>query len=72
MYIPLDERPCNYEYPKSILAISNIEMLRPPIEILGNKKEPADVNKLLAWIKENISYVDYLIISIDMLLYGEI
>ncbi|SNX54592.1 DUF4127 family protein [Thermoanaerobacterium sp. RBIITD] len=72
MYIPLDERPCNYIYPKMIMDISDIEMIEPPLDILGNKKIPADIDKLSGWIINNINNVSYLILSIDMLLYGGI
>lgn len=72
MYIPLDERPCNYEYPQSILDISDYELLRPPFTLLGKKKKPADIDKIWTWMKENVDEVTHLVISIDMFLYGGI
>jgi hypothetical protein len=70
IYIPLDERPCNFIYPEMILGISDIEIIKPPFEILGYKKRPADIDKLAKWMKENIRSVSYLIMSIDMFLFG--
>jgi len=72
MYIPLDERPCNYEFPKMIIDISDIDMIRPPKEILGCKKKPADVDKLWEWMRQNIERITHLVVSIDMLVYGGI
>ncbi|MFU0783131.1 MAG: DUF4127 domain-containing protein [Thermoanaerobacterium thermosaccharolyticum] len=72
MYIPLDERPCNYIYPKMIMDISDIEMIEPTLDILGNKKSAADVDKLKDWIINNINDVSHLVVSVDMLLYGGI
>ncbi len=70
MYIPLDERPCNYNYPDMILQISDIEMIKPPKEIMGYKKQPADIEKLTQWMFDNVEHVDYLVISLDMFVYG--
>lgn len=72
MYIPLDERPCNYEFPRMIIDISDIDMIRPPKEILGCKKKPADVDKLWEWMRQNIEGITHLVVSIDMLVYGGI
>ncbi len=70
MYIPLDERPCNYTYPEMILGISDVEMVKPPKDLLGYKKQPADLQELTEWMKENINKVNYLVISLDMFVYG--
>ena len=72
MFIPLDERPCNYNYPEMIYNITLDNLIKPPISILGNKKEPANVNKLQEWILKNLEGVSHLILSIDMLVYGGI
>jgi len=72
MYIPLDERPCNYQYPEMIYDIAEDKLIQPPLKLLGNKKQPADVDKLHNWIINNIQDVSYLVLSIDMLVYGGI
>ncbi len=41
MYIPLDERPCNYKYPINN-SNENIHMLIPPTALMPNKEKPAD------------------------------
>ncbi len=40
LYLPLDERPCNYHYPYDIAEANNkIEIIRPDLELLGLKKK---------------------------------
>ena len=47
LFIPLDERPCNYNFPLMI-AQSNqqIELVEPDKSFLGHKKKPAQWNIL--------------------------
>lgn len=71
MYIPLDERPCNYLFPKMISEIGeDIELVIPEIDLLSKKKKNADVAELWKWIFENLERCDYGILSIEMLVYG--
>ncbi len=73
MYIPVDERPCTYLYPQRLVeGNKQVEMIAPPKNILGDKKVPANVDMLWDWINENISDCDYMVVSIDMLIYGGI
>lgn len=69
--IPLDERPCNYRFPQMIAnAQHDITLITPPIELLGNKKEPANSWEICNFIEQHIMDCDNMILSIDMLLYG--
>ncbi len=71
LYLPLDERPCNLRYPQDIAKInSNIELIVPPISILGDKKTTADTDEISDFLISKISDCDVLICSIDMLCYG--
>lgn len=73
MFIPLDERPCNYNFAKYMLEDdSNIDLVIPPLDILGKKKIPANYELLKEFILCNIKDCYGLILSIDMLLYGGI
>lgn len=71
LFIPLDERPCNYNFPLMI-AQSNqqIELVEPDKSFLGHKKKPAQVEYFKQFIDENIEGCDNCIISIDMIVYG--
>lgn len=73
VYLPLDERPCNYAF-AGFLSEENpsFTLIRPDIGILGKKKIPADCEKINAFLAEECKDTDYLIVSTDMLLYGGI
>ena len=51
VFIPLDERPCNYIYPDYIGRMSGLELSMPPKEILGDFKKEADVEAVWEWTK---------------------
>ncbi|NEP57213.1 MAG: DUF4127 family protein [Symploca sp. SIO2G7] len=71
LYIPLDERPCNLYYPQMIARLKDkLELLVPPIELLGSKKQPADLNRLWHWIEAKSTICHSAILSIEMLVYG--
>ncbi len=66
--LPLDERPCNYEFPKKLFNHSDIEIVRP--QKLGSKKIPASFGVIEKFLREECANADGLVISMDMLLYG--
>lgn len=70
IYIPLDERPCNYKYPIQIAEGSSLEIIAPPKDILNNKKVPAKLDKLWRFVEEKIEECSYAVLSLDMLIYG--
>lgn len=72
VYLPLDERPCNAKFPKMIAAISDLSLAAPPNERLGRKKTPARFEDIRDWLLQETSDADYLILSVDMLVYGGI
>ena len=72
VFIPLDERPCNYVYPDYIGRMSGLHLSMPPKEILGDFKREADVEAVWEWTKEQVKGASHLVVSMDMLLYGGI
>ncbi|MGM9975207.1 MAG: DUF4127 family protein, partial [Clostridiaceae bacterium] len=71
IYIPLDERPCNLNFPQKIAATrGDVELVAPSKELLGDKRKAADVSKLWNFVSENIAEVDAAVLSLDMLVYG--
>ena len=47
LYLPLDERPCNWLFPQMMTrGVAELELLTPPKELLGRKKTPADLEGL--------------------------
>lgn len=73
LYLPLDERPCNYDFAKRIADCSGqIELLRPDLSIMGRKKIPADFQKIREFLLGNAAKAQACILSLDALLYGGI
>ena len=71
VYLPLDERPCNYKFPK-LLPKTNLNIINPSKDILGDKKIAANFEKIRNFLIDSTKDSDYLVLSIDMLLYGGI
>ena len=72
VFLPLDERPCNYDYPKQLSAMTDLEFVLPDRKLLGGKKKPANYSLIQDWLLSETKNADYLILSIDLLVYGGI
>ncbi len=66
--IPLDERPCNYNFPQLLYQGTDIQLVLP--NRLGQKKKPADVVEVADFLKKECKDAGYAIIAMDTLLYG--
>ena len=66
--LPLDERPCNYNFPAELFSHEDLEIIRP--EKLGFKKKAADRNQIRNFLERECRDADGLVLSADMLLYG--
>jgi len=73
VYLPLDERPCNYSF-VGFLSEENekYRLVRPELCELGDKKIPADYQKVKSFLLRECKEADYLVIAVDTLLYGGI
>ncbi len=69
--LPLDERPCNFDYPW-MMPKTECELILPPKGIMGQKKIPGDVWKIADWLMEQVEAADAMILSLDTLIYGGI
>ena len=69
--LPLDERPCNFDYPR-MMPKTDCELILPPKEIMGKKKTPGDVKKIADWLTDHVHEADAMILSLDTLVYGGI
>ncbi len=69
LLVPLDERPCNYEYPLH-LGVPRKMLSLPPKNLLGSKKRPGDFEALKTWLLSNIQEYSHVILSIDQWVYG--
>ncbi len=71
LYLPLDERPCNWLLPQNMVAGSGAaELITPSIQLLGNKKQPADTGKLWNFVQQQIEHCDCAVLSAEMLFFG--
>lgn len=68
--LPLDDRPCTYDFPARIGAIGGAEVLLPPREAMGNLTRNADRKVLAAWLDEVGPSADALVVALDTLAYG--
>ena len=66
--LPLDERPCNFDFPPKIFNGEKYTVVCP--QKLGQKKTPAAYEDIRAFLLENIESADAAVISVDTLLYG--
>ena len=72
VYIPLDERPCNYHFATKIANGSGVRVICPEPSALGDKKQSASFELLRDFMLENAVEADSYVVSLDMLLYGGI
>lgn len=72
VYLPLDERPCNYLFPQKLAGMTDLELVVPDRALLGNKKQPADTSAVRNWLLQAVEGADYLLVSVDLLVYGGI
>ncbi|MFS0871794.1 DUF4127 family protein [Paenibacillus xylanilyticus] len=70
--VPLDERPCNYEFPYLLAHGTEFTVERPPLEMMGLKKRPGDVEQLWSWLEKSCAGADGAVVALDTLLYGGI
>lgn len=73
VYLPLDERPCNYDFCGFMVENnSEINLVTPKKSDLGFKKTPAEYLSVSGFLLRECLNADYLILAVDMLLYGGI
>ncbi len=70
LYIPLDDRPVNYDCPIMLANIANINLSTPPLSMLGHFTRPGNPDDISKWLINNAHNADVLIVSADMLAYG--
>ena len=67
--IPLDDRPCNYNYPK-LLPTEDYEIILPDKKIMPYHKQEGNHQELEKWLLANILESDACILSMDTLIFG--
>jgi hypothetical protein len=71
LVIPIDDRPATGQFAQMIANMASSEVRFPPFHLLGRFTKPGDPDAILDWLREqDLSRVDSLVISSDMLAYG--
>jgi len=70
VYVPVDERPCNYDFPQEIFKDTDIDLVVPSKSVMPHKKAPADNAMLNDFLLSETKDAYGLVISMDTLLYG--
>jgi hypothetical protein len=70
--VPLDERPCNVNFPRYLARMTDVTLVVPDPAMLGDKKRPADIDRVWRFLEEESQHAQGVVVSIDMLLYGGI
>ena len=71
--IPIDERPCTYDYPAMLASMANnINFIEIPRDLMGNLKVPGNMDGMRDFLLKECADADYAIIALDSLLYGGI
>ena len=71
--VPLDERPCTYDYPNMLASLANdIDFVEVPRNLMGDLKIKGNIEGIDNFLYENCKDADYAVVAIDTLLYGGI
>ncbi len=68
--LPLDSRPCTYDFPVQLALSGGLEPCIPPLELMDWYRRPSDFCKISAWLEETCADAQALICSLDQLAYG--
>jgi hypothetical protein len=70
LYVPLDNRPVNYDYVAELNNLTNFNLLIPPREYLNSGELSTDTEALWQWLLENANKADAMVLSLDTLYFG--
>ncbi|SCX74878.1 DUF4127 family protein [Alkaliphilus peptidifermentans] len=68
--LPIDSRPCTYEFPVRLAGIAGVEIYTPPMTIMDQFKIPSGFNDIANWLEEQAAKTDVLVLSVEQLLHG--
>ncbi|HVU16515.1 MAG TPA: DUF4127 family protein [Candidatus Didemnitutus sp.] len=69
-FLPVDDRPVNYDYPQYLARIAGLTVRLPPREWLGNPWRESRHENLLSWLTQAATGAEAVIVAIDTLGYG--
>ncbi|MGD9886346.1 MAG: DUF4127 family protein [Bacilli bacterium] len=68
--IPLDSRPCNYDWVIALAKMANINLITMEKNLLGTLHSKLDFTAIQNFLKNEVNHLDYLICPIDSLISG--
>jgi len=70
--IPIDSRPITFFFPQQVALSAGLDVIAPPLEMMGDLEVPADCEALFVWVDQCLSQFkpDLLVVCLDSLLYG--
>jgi hypothetical protein len=68
--LPMDDRPVNYDYPRTLGRAASLRVLLPPRDWLGSPWRASRHDDLTAWLVQAAREADAVIVAIDTLAYG--
>ena len=69
-FLPLDSRPCTYDFPVQLAHQAGAEVILPPDGYISEYRQPSDTKKNIKWLKEIAPRCDCLVISSEQLIHG--
>lgn len=69
-FLPLDSRPCTYDFPVQLAHQAGAKVLLPPAGYISEYRSPSDTLRNLTWLKEIAPKCDCLVISAEQLIHG--
>jgi len=70
LFVPLDDRPATRESVLDLLPLLGVPWATPPRELLGHRRQPADLDGLWRWVEREAVAADALVASAEVLLHG--
>ncbi len=70
LFIPHDDRPISYQQTAEVVQQIGLDIIMPPIELLGLKGSNEHPDQLWQWFEENATSARAAVIASDSLLYG--
>ena len=68
--LPLDSRPCNYDFPQKIASLRGVRISVPPKNIMDFFKTPSRHKAVRLWLQKEAEQSDILILSVEQLIFG--
>ncbi len=68
--LPLDSRPCTYDFPQRLVPEKLCELCVPPFALMDFYRTSSEYDRLEQWLLENCTDANVLVLSVEQLLHG--